>query len=506
MASEDDSQGLDTHHDEKDWEAQKENFRICYIDNNMTRKEAAEYMKEHFNFNATPRQWERKIKQWNFSKYTGREDRLAQIAQAGKTVFDVSRPGRRARSHVDDRGNLQPHEDRNLRRFARREVSRSRSRSRSASFVDTPRPQFKSEFSDPGAGVMMNTPFDFNEIDSEMQRTPGRDGYQLPVTATSIEQSQTFQPQLFQAQSSGAYGAGEHSSIALPVDPEQWAQTQAGGAQQFTTTGPQGQYNAFQSSPMPSHASPPRGLRNASQSFSGTTNNPPFAFPIQAPSMSELPAGFNQYMMPANDMGVHPGMLPEDLMTEQTMFGNAMQLPQSSGALDQRDFDNQPMITFDLVDMDSATMLPPSDTGHLQNQAEMVAPSLELSFSDDGPLRNDVLPLLDHYTRTVQAVALGAVTGPTHGNSLAADLIQPSKYYYLIMGIRLIRVLLARAFMTSMAVFLNNYTKTQQRSLQSIRDTCSKLRQKNAMLEQVLNSSESLLRFECRYFGTAADS
>ena len=44
--------------------------------------------------------------------------------------------------------------------------------------------------------------------------------------------------------------------------------------------------------------------------------------------------------------------------------------------------------------------------------------------------------------------------------------------------------------MASMSIFLDNFTKTQQRSLQSMKDTCSKLRQKNAMYEQILNGGK----------------
>ncbi len=48
-----------------------------------------------------------------------------------------------------------------------------------------------------------------------------------------------------------------------------------------------------------------------------------------------------------------------------------------------------------------------------------------------------------------------------------------------------------QAFMASMSIFLDNFAKTQQRSLQSMKDTCSKLRQKNALYEQILHGSKS---------------
>ena len=108
-------------HTEAEWEGQKESFRHLYMVMNLTRKEATAQMKELHNFYATPRQWERKIKQWGFSKYSSRDDRLSQIAQTGKSVYEFSRPDRHPRIRFDIT------DDRNLRRFARREISRRKS-------------------------------------------------------------------------------------------------------------------------------------------------------------------------------------------------------------------------------------------------------------------------------------------------------------------------------------------------------------------------------------------
>ncbi|KIW69899.1 hypothetical protein PV04_02216 [Phialophora macrospora] len=467
MASDDDSQALDTHHDDKEWEEQKENFRKCYIDQNMTRKEAAEYMKQHHNFNATPRQWERKIKQWGFSKYTGRDERLAQIAQFGKTVLDVSRPGRRPRSLVDERGNLQPHEDRNLRRFARREVSRSRSRSRSASFADRPRPQFKQEFSDPSATCSVDPAFSFNELGSEMRRTPSREG---PLTSRMQgvrEMSDPLQPNFFQSQPL-AYGSNEDSSMMQAP----FQQGHQHGSPPFDTGPEQTQFNSFAHGPIPLHTSQAMGIANSSQPFAGNPINAYSGYPMQDAVMQPLPPGFNQFEM-------HPGMLREDIMTEQTIFDNTLQLPQGADGLDQTGFENHPMITFDIVDTDPPAELPDSEPAPLQTQTPMSVPFPDPTLSDSGSLGRDVLPLVEQYIQAVQNVALSALPSSALAdglsNKLAADLVQPSS-----------------AFMTSMAIFLDNFDKTKQRSLQSMKDTCSKLRQKNAMLEQILNGNTGM--------------
>ncbi|RMZ79042.1 hypothetical protein DV737_g3610, partial [Chaetothyriales sp. CBS 132003] len=122
----------DTHHEEDEWNRQRENFTQYYMTEKKTLKAARELMIAKHNFLATPRQWERRIKDWGLQKYASRQARMDEIQQQGRSIEDVAEPGRRSATH------LQPNDDRNLRRFARREitrsVSRSRSRSRSQSF------------------------------------------------------------------------------------------------------------------------------------------------------------------------------------------------------------------------------------------------------------------------------------------------------------------------------------------------------------------------------------
>ena len=109
---------------ELEWEKVKAPFRHFYIDKNLTLKDAARQIAERYHFDATPRQWERRIapEKWNFTKYTNRDDRLKQIQDSGKSLLEVSVRGRRKSTASDGRPTLV--EDRNLRRFARREVSK----------------------------------------------------------------------------------------------------------------------------------------------------------------------------------------------------------------------------------------------------------------------------------------------------------------------------------------------------------------------------------------------
>lgn len=114
-----------------EWEKVKQPFYHYYMEKNLPLKEAAKLISQEYHFDATPRQWERRIapEKWNFTKYANRDERLKQIRQSGKSLLEVSHRGRRKSTASDGRPLL--NEDRNLRRFARREVSRSRPRAKS---------------------------------------------------------------------------------------------------------------------------------------------------------------------------------------------------------------------------------------------------------------------------------------------------------------------------------------------------------------------------------------
>ena len=133
MAAEDGT----VHHEDWEWESQRDNFTKYYKAENKTLKDSARCMHENHNFFATPRQWERRVKAWGLEKYTSRQDRLRQLE--GRSIHEVARAGRRQRAYEASLLHPEQHlDDRNIRRFARRELrrpgSRSRSRSRSNSF------------------------------------------------------------------------------------------------------------------------------------------------------------------------------------------------------------------------------------------------------------------------------------------------------------------------------------------------------------------------------------
>lgn len=127
---------------EQEWESVKAPFYHYYMEKNLSLKESAKRMLENYRFDATLRQWERRIapEKWGFTKYASRDERLQAIQASGKTLLEVSHRGRRKSTASDGRPGL--NEDRNMRRFARREVSReSRQRARSVSELSDPSDQ-----------------------------------------------------------------------------------------------------------------------------------------------------------------------------------------------------------------------------------------------------------------------------------------------------------------------------------------------------------------------------
>lgn len=129
-------------YEDHEWDAHKGLFRAIYVDQKNTLKEAAKIMREEHGFDASLRQWERRISpaHWNFTKYTTKEARMKQIAQSGRALHDIAQPGRRP--VVRQNGDVKPQivEHRNLRRFARRHLNTPDGRPRAHSAGDADRP------------------------------------------------------------------------------------------------------------------------------------------------------------------------------------------------------------------------------------------------------------------------------------------------------------------------------------------------------------------------------
>ncbi|EXJ87357.1 hypothetical protein A1O3_04316 [Capronia epimyces CBS 606.96] len=473
MASEDESQAFDITHDEKDWDAQKENFRKCYIDHNMTRKDAAQYMKDHFDFDATPRQWERKIKQWGFTKYSSRDDRLQQIAQTGKSIFDIGRPGRRPRARTDEHGNLHPHDDRNLRRFARREVSRSRSRSRSQSFTGRSTPNIKDEHQPGPSNTVTDQTYNLKLSNPALLHPPSSGGFNIAATPASGDQDEPIQLHYLREENPPAASEANEPEILLTVDnSEEWPQTQLSDlAAQFDLGDGPDQYQAFADDILLTQGLVGDDLQNPNPQYSLDPNDPSLSYPISGHTMS-ISTGFDHFAVSGNGMETNPGVLSDNILPDQQIFGTGPQIQPAPNALDSMNL-NLPIITFDVVEPDPTMMLPPPETLPFPNLPDMPEPGPDLSVSDNGPLHSDVMPLVDEYTRAVHSTALWSLGHQQYGDqfaeNLAASLDQPGQ-----------------VFKAKMAVVLENFAKSQQRAFQSMRDTCSKLRQKNAVLEQML--------------------
>jgi hypothetical protein len=425
--SDDDSQGPDHQHDEQDWEAQKENFRICYMDNNMPRKAAAQYMKDHFNFDATPRQWERKIKQWGFSKYSSREERIRQIASTGKTVFEVSKPGRRPRAHSSN--NLHPNEDRNLRRFARREVSRSRSRPRSHSFTDRQRPHLRAESTDlSDTTVGFDDDFQFPEptIATQTQDTI----IQFPAALRNVQSEQQIPFPYLNIQTTSGLAQQGDASTHLNFGDQQWHSAPSSAV--LTQYGLPGTDN-FPEDILSSRSSLEYDQSAPNDTFLPTENEPSLEFrfvnnPIVPPNFDPYDASGQGITMP-NHYG-------SGMMNDQSTFDPCSTDVQQLVPSDQPIVNTDPIFAFDVVDTEAMT-------GALLMENPIFGPATKMQndFTNTpgeiptttmgGMLQTDVGPLMEEYTRSVQAIALWGLKNPLyaqgHENKLAADLNQTGK-------------------------------------------------------------------------------
>lgn len=115
----------------EEWEAMKEPFRKCYIDQDMSLKEATSHLADIHDFSASERQWERKKESWGFTKYQKRETRQQFIDDAlrrGMTMEDILNA---SDIPAEGSGGDERTARRNWRRYVKREhANRSRSGSR----------------------------------------------------------------------------------------------------------------------------------------------------------------------------------------------------------------------------------------------------------------------------------------------------------------------------------------------------------------------------------------
>lgn len=404
MASEDESQGNDHHHDEQDWEAHKENFRRCYMDNNMTRKEAAQFMKDVFGFDATPRQWERRIKQWGFQKYSTREERMNQIAQTGKSVFDVSKPGRRPRAHSSN--SLHPREDRNLRRFARREVSRSRSRTRSNSFTNSSRPELEDDFQGISQSTFDDQPFGVNFADNPLLQPQNTVGYNPTSMATGTHSKHPMQLNYRHEQKTVDFdGTTGHDGL-FTVNNGKWPDTQVpSSTNQWNPSGSQVHMQPF-TPDLLSQTSMSRSVSNPNPPYLNE-NEPSLGFPIDNRTM--LSSTQYDFGVSGDSIGINPNILSANQLSEQPLYDQNLQNTQAP-TVDETDFSSI-NFRFDVVDVDSVSARLTVN----ENDFHPIPP-VQGAFSDadattfginfTGPLQNDVGPLVEELIRNMQDVAM----------------------------------------------------------------------------------------------------
>lgn len=404
MASEDESQGADHHHDEQEWDAHKENFRRCYMVNNMTRKEAAQFMRDAFGFNATPRQWERRIKQWGFQKYSTRDERMSQIAQSGKSVSDVSKPGRRPRAQSSN--SLHPREDRNLRRFARREMSRSTSRTRSNSFTDSSRPDLEDESQGDAQPTFDDSNFNLNFSSNPLLPSQNTVGFNATATATGTHHKHPMQLNYQQEKDpSGFHGNAGHGGV-FTVGNRKWSDSESTpSTSQWNPPGSQVHMPTYPPALL-SHTSIDRSLSNPNGSYLDE-NASSLGFPMDNGML--LPNAQYDFNVAGDSIGINPSVLSTNPLSEQQLYDPNLQNTQTS-TVAQAEFD--PIgFQFDVVDVDSASVQLTADGDEYHPMPTLQgafstsnAPTVNINFA--GPLQNDVGPLVEELVRNMQDIAL----------------------------------------------------------------------------------------------------
>lgn len=175
-------------HSNEEWETIKPLFKYYYMDLGMSLKAAASKMRDDHDFDASPRQWENRIgpEKWGLQKYISRESRLKSIHDTGRSLLEVGQRRRRNSTSADGRPALR--ESRNLRRFARREMSREarrHSRSVGAHSIEAD-PNFdtsrRGTGSSPGHAV-----YDETDIKPLEQKHSSESMVQPPISAFHVQ-------------------------------------------------------------------------------------------------------------------------------------------------------------------------------------------------------------------------------------------------------------------------------------------------------------------------------
>ncbi|KIV95889.1 hypothetical protein PV10_03490 [Exophiala mesophila] len=447
MSSDDDSQGPDRHHDEHEWEAQKENFYNCYIVQNMPRKKAVEFMKDQYGFDATPRQWERKIKQWRFFKYSSREERLQQINDAGQTVDQVSKPGRRPRAQSGN--SLQV--DRNLRRFARRELSRSRSRPRSASYAHPIQSRVDNSLIQNGTDSASTNPHP--HPNSSMPQPVSHASFNPNTNTNHSSQLNYLHPQ-----TPLHFDDSDVEDTLLPTNEHKWSQSQPAPVQHQYGTSSHDAILPFSDNSMP-HQINNHPMGNPHLPYMIRQTDPSAEFAVHNPPVINNVI-FPPYDVSASDMTLNRGLSDPSLLN----FNPDTHDTQVSNSLDSLAFDQGFAFQLNVVDTDTITDVPIDDINYqpIPNvQHDYVPHFFETVFPDPtGPLEGDINTIVRDYTQKVRQLTL------SHSAD-NADTKLANEAQLLTLRLKLA---------------LESYTKTQQRALQDVRSICASLREKNSIL------------------------
>ena len=299
----------DKSHEDHEWEEQRDQFTYYYKTENRTLKDAANLMHTQHRFFATPRQWERRIKAWDLNKYTSRQQRLDQFKAEGRELVDVANPSRRSRKFSASRL-LPVKDDRNVRRFAKRELSRSPSRQRirstsmghlSARSSPSPGPEFSSD-------EAVTDERTYNLDTSVLNRTA--DHISVPAIRTYRSSDNIhFQAHVLETQTLGT--GAQHTEVFLSMPPDQ---------PQFSVEDSFDSFSANDSLPMHMRIDTSANPSNVSSSFYGQSHVD--IMDLSPTSREANPAGW-----PANDInaqnaassfGSNIGHIPPNMVSDSS--------------------------------------------------------------------------------------------------------------------------------------------------------------------------------------------
>jgi Clr5 domain len=447
----------------------REPFRKCYIDQDMSLRDATNHLATIHDFPASERQWERKKEQWGFTKYQKRETRQQFIDEAtrrGMTMEDIlNAPDIPAEgSGGDDRAVR-----RNWRRFVKREhANRSRSGSRQP---HSPEEGQSRPFDAPSIGPNHNLVEKTYDVEIPNDIAPDRTTGALPdaimLEATSADGTGQSPIQLHIVSEANA------STDIIPA-PDIYISTWDDSERQFQDLG------QYQGATYTNYADTPYQSENnmltaANSNTTGGINEHFESFQDyqQAQDPSNFPQRPNYESQGSNSWSDVRDLNVAGNSDEQAFFEQARDAPIVSDTFPP--IDQVPQLHFD-QSFDEAPEVAPAATPRTPSRASN---DYFQSFAAD-PLTTDLSNMVDEYTNDIQTVVKTFLDGFLKvSHKVTQEKLDES--------LQMRRDICLRALSTA----IEDQARTRQRVLDSITEKCQNL-------ERIMNEKGIDTRAELR--------